>query len=449
MAKKPLQSEPAENHPEEKESSWLWKILKFKYFWIAVLLATVLIIFWLNFNRLAGLVVHEKIKDLMLDYWIFIFTFWLIILTLVIWLVPVWQVKSLKDKKGGKDQSEFDLEKERIKLRDDTRKTMAQIIGGAFFMLGLFVTYNTFELNRQGQETSKKSQVSERFSKAIELTGNADMSVRIGGLYALEQIVRDYPAEYQTTVMQILAAYIREKSKAQKETFLSTKYPNEQKTRITSPRARQFGSWTIVRSGYKLTTEEQNIIQHDSEANNQQANPDIQIAIGIIRERDKEFDRENFIFDLREANLNHTDLSGIVIRNAYIGQANVSSSILSKIDLSNSDLEDSNFTSSKLIEANLTGAYLNNTRFTDAQLQNANLTNAYLGFTMFDGANLTGVNFTGARFFNADLRGATLGNNTGLEFEQLNNALIDEKTVLPQEFESRRTELLFKNKQIK
>jgi hypothetical protein len=29
------------------------------------------------------------------------------------------------------------------------------------------------------------------------------------------------------------------------------------------------------------------------------------------------------------------------------------------------------------------------------------------------------------------------------------NALIDEKTVLPEEFESHRTELLFENKQIK
>jgi hypothetical protein len=48
----------------------------------------------------------------------------------LIWFVPERQVAKLRDKKTNDSESEFDKERDILKLTDDTRKTMAQIVGG-------------------------------------------------------------------------------------------------------------------------------------------------------------------------------------------------------------------------------------------------------------------------------------------------------------------------------
>ncbi|MGZ6692733.1 MAG: pentapeptide repeat-containing protein [Solirubrobacteraceae bacterium] len=50
--------------------------------------------------------------------------------------------------------------------------------------------------------------MTERFTHAIDQLGNADADVRIGGIYALERIVRDSPRDHQA-VMEVLTAFIR------------------------------------------------------------------------------------------------------------------------------------------------------------------------------------------------------------------------------------------------
>ena len=59
---------------------------------------------------------------------------------MLVWFLPKFYVRSLPIE-SGKD---FDREKERLKLEDDTRKTIAQIVGGAVILGSLILTYNTF-----------------------------------------------------------------------------------------------------------------------------------------------------------------------------------------------------------------------------------------------------------------------------------------------------------------
>lgn len=285
MAREPKQPDLFDWKSEEKKSFWLWKTFKSKYFWIIAYLVVVSAFIWFNYyelaRQLARLLSTESTKNFYSKYWLFIFGSISIILTfLSIWLIPKWQVRSLKNKRGGEDQSEFDLEKERIKLHDEMRKTIAQVIGGAFFVLGLFVTYNTFELNRQGHELSREGQVTERFSKAVELLGSEDLSVRLGGLYALERIAKDSPKDH-STIMQILSAYIREKSKE-----------NREKNKNIRPVQK------------KIDVNEINILT------------DVSQAAFIIYRRDTQNDSERQTFDWEGANIKNLNLNYALLSNS-------------------------------------------------------------------------------------------------------------------------------------
>ncbi|ACB52240.1 hypothetical protein cce_2892 [Crocosphaera subtropica ATCC 51142] len=58
-------------------------------------------------------------------------------------------------------------------------------------------------------EVAQNSQITERFTKAVEQLGSENLSIRLGGIYALEKIAQDAPKTYHWTIMEILCAFIR------------------------------------------------------------------------------------------------------------------------------------------------------------------------------------------------------------------------------------------------
>ena len=79
-------------------------------------------------------------------------------------------------------------------------------------------------------------------------------------------------------------------------------------------------------------------------------------------------------------------------------------------------MQDTVFKGAKLEGADLSGARLERANFEDAGLQTANLNHA---------------NLIGANLKRADLRGANLHHVVGLTRKQIELALIDKKTLLP------------------
>ena len=136
----------------------------------------------------------------------------LALLVVIVWFLPKFYVRSLPNE-SGKD---FDREKERLKLEDDTRKTIAQIVGGAVILGSLIFTYNTFHLQQDLYRLQQEGQFTDRFTKAVAQLGDDKLEIRLGGLYALERIAKDSPKDHWT-VMEILSAYIRENAKKKEE----------------------------------------------------------------------------------------------------------------------------------------------------------------------------------------------------------------------------------------
>lgn len=112
---------------------------------------------------------------------------------LLVWRIPQWQVPAAL----------LDI-KVKAELENENRQTIIQALGGLFFLVTAGLTLKNLKL-------TEDKQVTERFSKAVEMLSSEDLEVTIGGIYTLERIAKDSKRDHPV-VMEVLAAYIREKS---------------------------------------------------------------------------------------------------------------------------------------------------------------------------------------------------------------------------------------------
>ena len=227
------------------------------------------------------------------------------------------------------------------------------IVGVAGFWANVRNTNKTTALALQGQ-------VTERYNKAVEQLGSKEIDVRVGGIYALERIARD-SARDQPTVMEVLAAFVRDHSREQ--------WP--------LPTAYEVGADPPARM----------------------TRPDVQAAVTVIGRRTIRPGGQRI--DLNQANLTRAYLyrANLTLVNLY--RATFTPANLTEADLTRANLTEADLTRANLARANLTRANLTRATFALATLTGADLTDATLIYTDLTDATLTGAKFTGA-----DLTGA-------------------------------------------
>ena len=205
------------------------------------------------------------------------------------------------------------IRKDATTLQNSVYTPLIQVIGGAILSITAYVGYCNFEIGQKSLKVSEDKQVTERFSKSIEHLGSKEIDIRLGGIYALEQIAID-SAKYHWTIVEILSAFIREK--------------------------RPLNSTNPV-------------------------GIDIQAALTVIGRRKVKQDPNDKVIDLRKislvgvelhTNFSKADFGGTYLRNANFSGANLSDANLSLTDLIGADLSN----------ANLNGADLDNTHLDDS-----------------------------------------------------------------------------------
>ncbi|MEW6499600.1 MAG: pentapeptide repeat-containing protein, partial [Cyanobacteriota bacterium] len=260
-------------------------------------------------------------------------------------------------------------------------------------------------------EAAQDKQITERFTKAVELLGHDNISIRLGGIYALKRIAEDSEKDHWT-IMEVLTAFVREKAPLNKEEIQQDQSP-------------------------KIPT-------------------DIQAALTVIGRRNVDKDsKDQWLYlrntdirgaDLNGANLQRVDFWGANLEKAQFIKANLKETQLGKAklegaffhqaDLEKAKLCGANLQWAKLQDANLTGtdftdAYLNCADFSRAKLEDAKLAHATL-----KGANLFKTNLKKTDFVGAYLEGTNLDEAENLEFEQIETAFGDSATVLPENVET-------------
>ncbi|CAI7976213.1 conserved hypothetical protein [Frankia sp. Hr75.2] len=238
------------------------------------------------------------------------------------------------------------------------------------------------------RRANRDTHVRELYVEAVKLLNDAELGIRLAGIYALERIARDSIAD-QRTVVEVLAAFVRQRTHHQATPTPSLRRP---------PPGRR---WTQPSPGtgddapMRLTI-------------------DIQAALTVLGRLP------------RRRGVSRADLSGLSLINAE----------LVKADLAGAQLAEVNLTDARLSKANLTGAYLPGANLARAWLFNADLSSAHLVDATFADAKLDLADLTGAWLFGANLtgawlRGTNLAGAVGLSQEQVDAARGDGRTRLP------------------
>jgi uncharacterized protein YjbI with pentapeptide repeats len=307
-----------------------------------------------------------------------------ILVVLALWLLPKWQAARSQGLTAG---NRFDRENE-------ARKTLAQIIGGVLVLAGLYSSLQTFSLQQHTFDLQRESQITDRFTKAIDQLGAVEtgadgkpkinLEVRLGGIYALERIAHDSPTDYWT-IVEVLSTYVRENSPA---TNNAGKAGGEQRPPATT------------------TTQPAKVARKHPRA-------DIQAILTVIGRRDITRDPQNrhvdlSLADLSGANLTYAHLEGANLIEAHLEGADLSGVHLSGAHLSRTNLIDAHLTDADLTKADLGNAYLTGADLTDADLTEALLIGAHLSRAHFIDADLIGALLIGADLSGTDLNVADL-----------------------------------------
>jgi hypothetical protein len=291
--------------------------------------------------------------------------------TLLVFLALVvgalWALISIPPQEVGWIKKVDDVKRE--ELENEARKTIIQVVGGAFAIFAIFLTLKRVVVAEQGH-------ITDRYTKAIAQLGKLDgdkrnIEVRLGGIYALERIALDSPRDHWT-IMEVLTAYVRRNAPAPDDSADET---------ITDVRA------------------------------------DIQAILTVLGRRRWRRETDDQHLDLGATDLRKANLIRAHLKRAYLDRAHLEEAILAEACLEGSDLRGAHLEGAFLQKAQSEGATL-----TEARLEGAELTEAHLERSVLLGAHLERARLFEAHLTGANLRGAHLEGALFLTPEQIRSA---------------------------
>ncbi|WP_430379497.1 pentapeptide repeat-containing protein [Streptomyces sp. B1-3] len=310
---------------------------------------------------------------------------------------------------------------EKAAAQGQLRLALIQSLVALGAMVALLYTARTYRLTRRGQ-------VTDRFSKALERIGGDKEYVRIGGILALGQILHDarnQSGDAQTVLQNYIVGHTSEAG----DEWAESEEPAERPTPEVQTAVDALGVATKY-ANYRLRLVNRCLV------------------------------RLNFA----ELQLADADLSGSDLRKADLERANLWGASLDYVDFRLCDIRGALFVGASLRAARFQYARMEGASFAHAFLKHAVFTRGDSWATRdvsfrhavlsgakmaqfdfrdcdFRHADLSGANMSKALFQNcrfskadlggADLRGADLRGALGLTVNQLSGARTDEETQLP------------------
>ncbi|MEU3162635.1 pentapeptide repeat-containing protein [Streptomyces griseoincarnatus] len=254
--------------------------------------------------------------------------------------------------------------------------------------------------DQEQSELTREGQVTERYVEAIKLVASENLTERLGGIYALERIMRDSKKDHPT-VVEVLAAFVRQRAAAGNE--------------------------------------------EGSDEKDVKPDEDVQAALTVLGRRPIHDDGSTYInlrhTDLRGADLSDANFDQVDLRNARLQRAHFARSLLRnavfqgaalhKADFSFTHLNGAIFYQAGMEKATLWQADARNAVFSYANMERARLRDARLQGAAFPRTQVTHADFHGADLAHAILKNVDLSESEGLRIEQLDAAALAEIKGLP------------------
>jgi len=100
---------------------------------------------------------------------------------------------------------------EYLKAVADARTLILQTVGGVAVAIGAYATWRRLRISEDELHATRDGQVTERFTRAIEQLGSANLDVRTGAIFALARIADNSPTD-RDAVIATLSAFARSHS---------------------------------------------------------------------------------------------------------------------------------------------------------------------------------------------------------------------------------------------
>jgi hypothetical protein len=280
-----------------------------------------------------------------------------------LWYAPLWQTQSWQAFLSARDQ---------LELQNQMRQTLALLLGVAAILAALALLGRRVAAGERATlaalQAGEEGRRHERFTRAVGQLADERLEVRLGAIYALEQLSGEAP-RHGGAILEVLCAYVRERA-----------------------------AWEPSRpAAPRLPT-------------------DVQAVLSVIGRRAVQADEPRL--DLRRTDLRGADLNGVRLARAMLFEAHLENATLQAADLSGADLRSAHLDHADLVEADLRGAdlreaHLHSAYMVEAHLEGADLGGAqlggvYLGGAHLQGADLGGAQLDGAYLYKANLDGASL-----------------------------------------
>jgi hypothetical protein len=304
----------------------------------------------------------------------------------------------------------------RLQAASSFRTALVAGLAGLAALGSLAMASRTYRLSQQGQLT-------ERYTKAIEQLGSDKLDVRLGGIYALERIAVDSKRDHPT-VVEVVSAFVREHGQPPSQPSPIGGDANDEPTEPEPmPTTDVQAAVTVLcRLPWRRDVSRGDLSgAHLEGIDLRGADLERMILDGAHLEW----------ADLIDADLRAADLRGAHLEGAYLQGADLEGAILAGAYLERTQLLSTNLEGTILRHAYMEGANLGFTNLKGADLLRAHLRGANLCDAKLTGANLEEADLEGAELGGAHLRGVDLADVQGLTQEQLELAILDERTRLP------------------
>jgi hypothetical protein len=276
---------------------------------------------------------------------------------------------------------------ERLTAISNTRAALFAVIIGLGALGTLWLNSRVYRVTARTFEVTERGHLTDRYSKAIEQLGSDTLDLRLGGIYALEQLASDSErAQDQATIVEVLSAFVRVRSQPlfrykQGQNLGSMIPPEVEEAR----RAYAAQALEYVRA---------------------LDGPPVDVAAAV-----KVLGRLPRRRGVSRGDLSHAYLRAANFSNAQFQEANLVGATLELANFRSAD-----FTGATLAYTQMTGAWANDADFSGADLQSAGLQEAHVRGAKFRDTRLFGANFNDAK---------------GMTMDQVRAARIDLETVLP------------------
>ena len=234
---------------------------------------------------------------------------------------------------------------------------------------------------------AQQSLLNERYQQGAEMLGSDVLTVRLGGIYALQRLAEEHPEQYHIQIMQLFCAFARHPTRDERETA-------------------EAGSTALEPGGKGGQTNSRTQLRQDMQA--------VISAISACHARQLELERNaEYRLDLQHAQLTHADLNRANLSSGDLSDANLSGSIGLSTDLSFAKLVNANVSRATLFDTDLSRADLWCANLSRASLWKVNLSGTQLlGADMSD-AGIRQANLSEAKLSGANLSGAQLSMSNG------------------------------------